>query len=114
MAQQSARKNWPSECPQCIRACGALACKPSAEVTAGGLKGIDVSDSDFDCDLFESLLTSRKGFLDFLKTQWNRVLHEGLIFQVQPPDPNLRSFIALAQPAADGEVREQHAQLLQD
>jgi hypothetical protein len=43
-------------------------CKPNVEVTAGGLKGIDVSDFDFDCDMFDSLLASRKGFLDFVKT----------------------------------------------
>jgi hypothetical protein len=36
------------DCPPCIRACDALACKPSIEVTAKGLKGIDVSDFDFD------------------------------------------------------------------
>jgi hypothetical protein len=45
------------DCPRCILACDALACKPSAEVTAGGLKSIDVSDFDFDCNLFDSFLT---------------------------------------------------------
>jgi hypothetical protein len=64
----------------------ALACKPSVEVTAGGLKGINVSDFDFDCDLFESLLASRKGFFDFVKTRWDRVLHAAFLFQVQSLD----------------------------
>jgi hypothetical protein len=102
------------DCPRCILACDALACKPSVEMTAGGLKGIDVSDFDFNCDFFDSLLTSRKGSLDFVKTQWDRVVHAVFVFQVQPLDPDLPSFIALAQPAADGKAREQHAQLLQD
>jgi hypothetical protein len=73
-----------------------------------------VNDFDFDCDLFDSLLASRKGLLDFMKAHWDRVLHAGFVFQVQPPDPDLRPFIALAQPAADGKAREQQAQLLHD
>jgi hypothetical protein len=100
------------DCPRCILACDALACEPSVEVTAGGLKDIDVSDFDFDCDLFDSVLASRKGLLDFMKTRWNRVLHVQFVFQVQPLDRDLRLFIALAQPAAGGRAREQQAQLL--
>jgi hypothetical protein len=61
--------------------------------------------------LFDSLFASRKGFFDFVKTG---VLHAAFVLQVQPPDPDLRPFIALAQPAADGKAKEQHAQLLQD
>jgi hypothetical protein len=83
-------------------------------VTTGQLRFIDVNDFDFDCDLFDSLLASRKGFLDFVKTQWDRVLYAASVFQVQPLDPDLRPFIAFAQPAAVGKAREQHAQLLQD
>jgi hypothetical protein len=93
------------DCPGCILACDALACKPSVEVTAGRLKGIDVSDLEIDCDLFDSFLASRKGFLDFLKTHPDGVLHAAFIFQVQPLDPELRPFITLAQPAADGKAR---------
>jgi hypothetical protein len=97
---------------RCTLARDALACKPSAEVTTGGLKGIDVSDFDFDCDLFESLLTSRKGFLDFVKTHWNQDLCAAFVFQVRPFDPPPRHFIALAQPTTGGKAREQRAQLL--
>jgi hypothetical protein len=53
--------------------------------------------------LFDSLLTSRKGFFDFVKTHWDRVLHAAFVFQVQPLNPDLQPFIALAQPATDGE-----------
>jgi hypothetical protein len=102
------------DCPRCILACDALACKPSVEVTAGGLKGLDVSDFDFDCDLFDSFLASRKGLLNFVKTHWDRVLHAAFVFQVPPPDPALRFFITLVQPATDGKARKQHTQLLQD
>jgi hypothetical protein len=108
------RKIAYKDCPRCILACDALACKSSVEMTAGGLKDIDVSDFDFDCELFGSLLVSRKGFLDFAKTRWDRVLHAAFVFQVQPLNPDLRPFIALAQPAADGKAREQHTQPLQD
>jgi hypothetical protein len=101
------------DCPRWILACDALACKPNVRKTTGGLKGIDVSDFDFECDLFDSLLASRKGFLDFVKTHWDRVHHAAFVFQVQPLDPDLRPFIALAQPAVDGKEREQHAQLFQ-
>jgi hypothetical protein len=97
------------DCPRCI-----LACKPSIIVIAGGLKSIDVSDFDFACDSFGSLLASRKGFLGFVKAHRDRVLHAVFVFQVQSLDPDLRRAIALAQPAADGKAREQHAQLLQD
>jgi hypothetical protein len=83
-------------------------------VTAEGLKGIDVSGFYFDCDLFESLLTSCKGFLDFAKIHWNRILYAVFVFQVQPLDPDFRSFIALAQPTVDGKTIEQRAQLSQD
>jgi hypothetical protein len=89
--------------------CDALACKPRVEVTTRGLKGINVSDFDFDCDLVDSLLASCKGFLDFLKTHWDGILHAAFVFQVQPLGPDLRPFIALARPAADGKAREQHA-----
>jgi hypothetical protein len=41
------------DCPRCIPACDTLACKSSVEVAAGGLKGTDVTDFDFDCDLFD-------------------------------------------------------------
>jgi hypothetical protein len=29
-----------------------------------------MSDFDFDCDVFDSLLAFSKGFLDFVKTHW--------------------------------------------
>jgi hypothetical protein len=51
MGQQSARKIRRQGLLRCILACDALACNPSVKVTAGGLKGIDVNDFDFDCDL---------------------------------------------------------------
>jgi hypothetical protein len=34
------------KCPRCV-----LACKPSVEVSAGGLRGIDASDFEFDSDV---------------------------------------------------------------
>jgi hypothetical protein len=83
-------------------------------MTVGGLKGIDVSDFNFDCDLSDSLVASCKRLSDFVKTHWDPVLHAAFVFQVQPLDPDLRPFIALAQPAADGNAREQRALLLQD
>jgi hypothetical protein len=73
-----------------------------------------VSDFDFDYDLFHSLLPFGEGFLDFVKTHWDQLLHAAFVFQVQPFDPDLRPFIALAQPATDGKAKEQHAQPLQD
>jgi hypothetical protein len=51
--------------------------------------GIGVSDFDFDRDLLDSLLLSRKGFLDFVKTDWDRVLHAAFIFSVQTSDFSL-------------------------
>jgi hypothetical protein len=77
------------DCRRWILTCDALACKLSVEVTAGGLTEIDVSDVHFDCDWFNSLLASRKGFRDFVKTHWDRVLHAVFVFQVQPLDPDL-------------------------
>jgi hypothetical protein len=62
------RKIDQKDCPPRILACDALACKSSLEVTVGGLEYIDVSDFDFDYDLFHSLLPFREGFLDFVKT----------------------------------------------
>jgi hypothetical protein len=100
--------------PRCILACDALACKPSAEVTARGLKGLDASDFDFDSELFESLLSSPKAFLEFVNTNWDRILHAAFVFQIQPLDPDLRPFLVYAQPAADGKARERHAKLLSD
>jgi hypothetical protein len=113
------RNNMPgkighNDCLQCILVCDALPWKPSVEETTRSLKDISVSDSGFDCDLFDSLLASRKGFFDFVKTCWYQVLHAAFVFQVQPLGPDLRPFIALAQPAADRKARKQHAQLLQD
>jgi hypothetical protein len=76
-------------CPRCILACDALACKSSVEVTARGLKDIDVSDFDFDCDLFDSLLASHKGFLDFVKTT-------GIEFSTRPLFPRLNRSIQIS------------------
>jgi hypothetical protein len=70
--------------PRCILACDALAYRPSVEVNGNGLQGLDVSDFAFDDRLFESLLSSRKVFLDFVKTHWDQVLHAAFVFQVQP------------------------------
>jgi hypothetical protein len=100
--------------PGCILACDALACKRDVEVTARGFKGLDASDFDFDGELFESLLSSRKAFLDFVKTHWDRVLHAAFVFQIQPLDPDLPAFLVYAQAAADGKAREAHARLLSD
>jgi hypothetical protein len=86
------------DCPRRILACEALACKPSVEVTAGRLKSID--------DSLDLLLASRKGFLEFVKTHWDRVLHAAFVFQIQTLDPDFRAFIALVQPAADGKARK--------
>jgi hypothetical protein len=44
--------------PRCILAFYALACRPSVEVTGHRLKGLDVSDFDFEDRLFESFLSS--------------------------------------------------------
>jgi hypothetical protein len=60
------------DCPRRILACEALACKPSVEVTTGRLKSI--------ADSLDLLLASRKGFLDFVKTHWDRVLHAAFFF----------------------------------
>jgi hypothetical protein len=84
------------------------------EVTSRGLKGLDVRDFDFDCELFESLLSSSTAFLDFIHTHWDRVLHAAFVFQIQPLDPDLEPFIVYAHPAADGKAREDHVRLLQD
>jgi hypothetical protein len=101
MEQQYMREDRPQGLLRCI-----LACNPSVKVITGGLKGIDVSNFDVDCDLFDSALASRKEFLDFVKIHWDRVLHAAFIFQVQQLGPDLRHFIALAQSAADGKTRE--------
>jgi hypothetical protein len=61
-------KIFHKDCPRCIPACEALACKLSVEATAEGLKDIGVSEFDVDCDLFDSLLASRKEFVGFVKT----------------------------------------------
>jgi hypothetical protein len=94
--------------------CDALAYKPTVEVTASGLRGMDVSDFDFDSELSESLLASPKAFLDFVKAHWDRVLHAVFVFQIQPLDPEFWPFLVFVQPAAHGKAREQRAQLLQE
>jgi hypothetical protein len=73
--------------PQCILACNALDCRPSVEVISHRLKGSDVIDFDFEDRLFESLPSSRKAFLDFVKTHWDQVLQAAFVFQVQPLEP---------------------------
>jgi hypothetical protein len=93
------------ECPRCVLARDALACKPAVEVTSRGLRGLDDSDFDFDCGLFESLLSSPTAFLDFVHTHWDRVLHAAFVVQIQPLDPDLEPFIVYAQTAADGKGR---------
>jgi hypothetical protein len=97
-----------------ILACDALACRPSVEVTGHRLKGWDVSDFDFEDRLFESLQSSRRVFLDFVKTHWNRVLYAVSVFQVQPLDPAFRPFVILPQPAADRKAKKEHMHLLQE
>jgi hypothetical protein len=102
------------ECPRCVLACDALACKPSVEVTSGRLTGIDVSDFEFDDELFERILSSSQAFMDFVHTNWEAVLHAVFVFQIQPLDPELEPFIVYAQPRVDGKAREDHERLLQD
>jgi hypothetical protein len=84
------------------------------EVTRSGVKGLDVSDFEFESGLFESLLSSPRGFLDFVNTHWDRVLHAAFVFQIQPLNPEFRPFLVFAQPGPDGKAREQHARLLQE
>jgi hypothetical protein len=66
--------------PRCILARDALAYRPNVEVTGHRLKGLDVSDFNFEDRLFESLPSSRKPFLDFVKTHWDQVLHAAFVF----------------------------------
>jgi hypothetical protein len=86
----------------------------SAEVTAGGLRGINASGFDFDSELSESLLASPKALLDFVKMHCDRVRHAVFVFEIQPLDPGFRPFLIFSPPAADGKAREQHGQPLQE
>jgi hypothetical protein len=56
------------ECPRCVLACDALACRSNVEVTSERLKGMDMSDVDLDGELFQSFLAISKAFLDFVNT----------------------------------------------
>jgi hypothetical protein len=75
---------------------------------------LDVSDFDFEDRLFESLLSSRKAFLDFVKTHWDQVRHAAFAFQVQPLDSAFRPFVIFAQLAADGKARKEQMQILHE
>jgi hypothetical protein len=84
------------------------------EVAGHRLKGLDVNDFEFEDRLFESPVSSRKLFLDFLKTHWDRVLHAAFVFQVQPLDPGFRPFVICVEPAVSGKARKEHMQILQE
>jgi hypothetical protein len=98
--------------PRCILACDALACKPSVEVTRDGLHGLDSTDFDLGCDLFESLTSSRVAFQEFVQGHWDHVVTAAFVFQVQPLNPKLASFLVFAEPTVDGKARPQQVEVL--
>jgi hypothetical protein len=75
------------------------------EVTPDGLSGLDARDFDMDADLLERLTSSRKGFQEFVEWHWDHVLTAAFVFQIQPLNPGLQSFLIFAQPAKDSKAR---------
>jgi hypothetical protein len=76
--------------------------------------GMDLTDSDFDYHLFESLTSSSAAFLEFVHGHWDYVIHPGFVFQLQPLYPNLPPLMIYAERASDGKAKARGLNRLKD
>jgi hypothetical protein len=76
------------------------------EVTDTELKGLDLTNFEFNYDLLESLTASGEAFREFVDGHWKNVLQAAFVYQLQPLDPNLETCILFVHAAPDGKARK--------
>jgi hypothetical protein len=76
------------------------------------LSGLDARDFDMDANLLERLTSSRKELQELVEGYWDYVVTAAFVFQIQPLNPGLQSFLIFAQLTKDGKARGDQTAML--
>jgi hypothetical protein len=66
---------------------------------------MDLTCLEFNYDLLESVTSSSEAFDEFVSGHWDSVFQAAFVYQLQPLDRSLETFILLAHRTADGKAR---------